>query len=200
MPDYKFLFEKYVLKKHQSSEAAVIKTMKRMRGDVFVDIGSNKGFYSKLMQNCFNHIISIDPIAYPEFNPTYRLALSDYESNEEFFYVNSGNGSADTLLEEFHYKPNSNVSDPRTFKTNRTIKVRVTRFDSLISYKTDLAKIDVEGAEIPVLRGMTGNLPQHIIVELHNVEQESELLGWFDRYDYSVKQLDAHPHFLAVQH
>ena len=200
MKDWKFLFEKYILGQHKPIEAAVIHLMKRMRGDLFVDVGANRGIYTRMMEGRFARIVSFEPYPYPDLIPTYRYALSDYDGDDQPFYVNSGNGSADTLLREFTYKPDpsyTGVLEAQTFKTEKTMQVSVRRYDTVIREIADLVKIDVEGAELAVLRGMTGSLPRSLIVEVHNRDQMSEILNWLRQNDYLTQLLDSHPHILA---
>jgi len=58
MVDWKFLFEKYTLRQHRNawlkSEKQVLRTVRRMHGHLFVDIGCNCKFYPKLLKDNFD--------------------------------------------------------------------------------------------------------------------------------------------------
>jgi len=195
LKDWKFIFEKWVLQQHKLPpyEPEVKKLLKHQKGNLFVDIGAHKGIYSKMLRKNFKRIISFEPFP-TSFQPTYTCALSDREGTFPF-YLNTGTGAADTLLPEFEY--HLNTLPPQRFKGFDPIPVRVYRYDSLIKEKADLVKIDVEGSELAVIRGMKGWLPEKILVELHNIEWEKELLHLLMNYGYYVETVDDHPRFFA---
>jgi len=210
LTDYRFLFEKYALGKHRVSiEKNVRKHLRKIRGQNFVDIGANRGLYSRLLSKNFVKVYAVEP------NPLYHqyglpinverleLAFSNVEGEADF-YLNTGNGSADTLLKRFPYLPGDdpNMLSSQTFRTERKIRVKTMTYDSLFHNRTvDLVKIDVEGAEFLVLEGMKHSMEaarvKNLMVELHNMDRETELLRVFHRYNFNVKRLDQHPRFLA---
>lgn len=158
------------------------------KGSVFVDVGSNIGFYALLLCDKADLVLAFEPCRKTFLTLTdnillngisnilpYRLALSDV----------NGKG----LL---------NITDHSGHNSLRKVEDRVLRkeeiflrrFDDLnLSLKrVDLVKIDVEGAELDVLKGMTNAIRKYcpkLIVEIKkpNVEGVNE---FFNAHNYAV--------------
>lgn len=210
MTDWRFIFEKFVLQKHRRlpQEENVKRELKRIHGDLFVDVGANEGAYCKLLSRNFKTIYAIEPNpAYQDKLPPnvirFNVAFSN-ENGEKDLSLNTGTGAADTLVPEFDYKPDKDpfMMTKKIYSTEKKIKVKTVTYDTFISGRVaDLVKIDVEGAEFLVLEGMhesllRGNV-RNIMIELHNIEKEEELLKLLRSHRYEVKKLDRHPRFLG---
>jgi FkbM family methyltransferase len=180
LKDWKFLFEKYVLNKHQA-EPQVRKCMKKMRGQLFVDVGSNRKVYTELLRHNFEKVISIDPN--PKWNADIKVALSSFNGTAPF-QIGNGMGSADGLMQNPHIFGEDVTTKP-------DFNVPVVTFDSL-ELDADLVKIDVEGGEFDVLEGMKKYLPRNIIIELHDERRELELLQKMILQGYMPRRLDEH--------
>ena len=210
MTDWRFIFEKVVLQKHRQPryERKVMRELQRIHGDLFVDVGANEGVYCKLLSGNFKRVYAIEP------NPAYRNELPpnvirlnfafSNQNGEGDLILNTGTGAADTLLPEFDYRPDKDpfMMTKKIYSTEKKIKVKTVTYDNFISGRVaDLVKIDVEGAEFLVLEGMKESLlrgmVRNIMVELHNVEREEELLKLLRRNQYDVTKLDRHPRFLG---
>jgi FkbM family methyltransferase len=209
MKDVKFIFEKYVLGQHPDSkhyESQVVKKLKRVRGELFIDIGAHSLFYSRLLADNFDRIIAYEPnrnvqnIDYPMNIEIRRTALSNHQGRELFYCYN--NGGADSLIHDFDYRvakrryapqqigPFGNVID--------TFPVEVDTYDHSVHAQADLAKIDVEGAELQVLEGITMFPPQNILVESHDYRRDAKLVEALKMKGYKVKRLTA-SHWLGEQ-
>lgn len=168
-------------------ERNVKKVINQLVGDCAVDIGSNSGYYTKMLKPRFAHTFSFDP------NPKWdaiHIALSDHEG-ESNFYIRSNAGSADGLLSTFRFR-NAN------YEGGQIIRVPVRRFDSI--FKTvDFVKIDVEGSEFQVLRGMSGSQVQKILVELHDENRDLELVALLSLMKFNVQKIDRN-HWLGEHH
>jgi FkbM family methyltransferase len=211
MTDWRFLFEKWVLQKHKPPplyERNVNKALRRIHGDLFVDVGANEGAYCKLLSGNFKTIYAIEPnLAFQSELPPNVIRLNvafSNENGESDLVLNTGTGAADTLLHEFDYKPDKDpyMITKKVYSTERRIRVKTVTYDTFISGRiADLVKIDVEGAEFLVLQGMNESLSRgmvkNIMVELHNIERQEELLKLLMRHRYKVTKLDLHPRFLG---
>ena len=168
-----------------SYEPKVKEYMKTQRGDIFMDIGSNRGIYSKMMKHRFNKIITID--TNPKYHANMQIALSWFNGEADFFiYANFG--GADSLIKDPYI-------NGQIWKNNSGFRVKVATFDSL-QINANLVKIDVEGSEFDVLEGMIKYIPDKIIVELHNEYREQELIEKLESRNYFVRKLDM-THFIG---
>tara|TARA_B100000989_G_scaffold126524_1_gene93853 strand:- start:321 stop:1208 length:888 start_codon:yes stop_codon:yes gene_type:complete len=118
----------------------------------FIDVGANYGTYSIYFSKNFRKVYSIE--AAPRifrllrFNcenfkniKTFNFAVSDNQKSK-FFYIDNKNFGANSLIKK---------------RFNKRIKVKCDTLDRLIkkkSIKNSFIKIDTEGSEINVLKGM----------------------------------------------
>ncbi|MFL1405287.1 FkbM family methyltransferase [Marinobacter sp. M1N3S26] len=139
----------------------------------FLDVGSNLGLYSLLAREA-----GFDPVLveaepghgdflkrHPELYPTvFAVAVGDAESIARFFVSESNPGGNSLVSEAPGNQPAGEERKPSLYQA--TIDVRVRRLDALLSELPDqgagigMIKIDVEGFEGAVVRGMTGYLGQ----------------------------------------
>ena len=144
----------------------VVEAMKRFlsRGDVFFDVGANVGYLSAVAADLVGkrgQVHGFEPVpAYFEklcrlvdLNPEYNITANPFAlgevSSASTIYVTREAGQS-TLVRS--YKSNSEVVDE--------IEIPVVRLDAYIEkHKIDhisLIKIDAEGFELPILRGLQG--------------------------------------------
>jgi len=155
-------------------------------GMVFADIGANAGYFSILAASCVGtsgKVLAFEP------NPAMRdvfmesvkrnkltqqvslfpYALSDGDGANCKLYVPvnpSDSGISSIVPWQGHF-------DAGMMNKNSTIDVEMRTFDSIAKeislLRLDVVKLDVEGAELAVLRGMRGVLerlcPQYMIIE-----------------------------------
>lgn len=190
MKDYRFIFEKYVLGYHNGYwdrtfryERKVQKELKKMSGDLFVDIGAHRLFYSNLLAGRFKKVIAFEPNRNLALNPkpnvsVFRNALSDEVGQATFYCYN--NRGADGLMKDFDYRvPDRGYAGGQKGPVGPILEsfpVVVTTYDHVVKEIADLVKIDVEGAEFKVLNGMKQFLPKNLIVEVHDERQEEALV------------------------
>lgn len=167
-------------------------------GDTVIDAGANIGYFSLLFASCVGptgHVHAFEPV--PELVEKLRanislnrfghitvnpFALSDHEGTARFY-----TGPAD----------NSGLSSLRQPRQSRgSFDVQLRPFDTLMpesDTSVSLVKIDVEGAELQVLRGMENMLRAsrpNCLVEvtdgfLREMGDSSDaLLDYFARLDY----------------
>jgi len=209
-----FDFENFV-RNHRSPnrtqepyEPEVMQELSKIHGLLFVDIGANVGRYSRALAKNFGKVYAFEPNPensldhLPKNVSVFRYALSNEDSERDFYLSDIGGGGADTLLSVFEYKPASETGTlPQIFSGSRSVKVRVSKYDLIVGKTADLVKIDVEGAEFLVLEGMKDSLQKravrNLMVELHNVDREHELLTILKANFPKVTRLDSHPRYLA---
>jgi len=242
LTDWKFIARKY-LKWKRRFEPGVWKYVRRIHGTNFIDVGANKGLvYTLPLYRHFHRTYAIEP--HPSAAAWLRselrsrkigndadwanveveeFAASDMTGETDLF-VNSGiggmcDGSADTILPVFSYRPPSNPQVDMTtigiirndfdrHKTRgekhfdeyireqkrRPIRVMARRLDDWWGEAViDLMKIDVEGAEFNVLMGANRILllVKNVVVELHDRERRRELEKSLEDSGFSVSWMDA---------
>jgi len=130
---------------------------------IFYDVGANGGYMSVCAASHFRgeiHVVSIEPQrdlarltgismlinGFANFD-VFPVLLGDTEKDEKFYLT------ADSV----HASMRPRVDEHRRFKVKATISVPMTTLDALVSkYKApipNVIKLDVEGAELLVLKG-----------------------------------------------
>ena len=147
----------------------------------FLDIGANSGYFSFYFANKFKNlkIKAYEPNleAFEKFKKTlnknffknieiFNYGLSDIEKKVKMitWYKHGYAKTNSVILEDNH-----DISNPKIFETN--LKVG----DKLLNYKNEklCIKIDVEGHELSVLKGLSKNLKENkciILVESGDVK------------------------------
>lgn len=137
--------------------------------DLFVDLGANVGSYSILgASERYAETISIEPI--PETFKILRENIILNHVTEHVTCLNIGLGSEKGVLK--FTKSLDTVNHVAKTHEKDTIDVNVERFDDIIQLeKTTLVKMDVEGYETEVMKGMENALKNHnfkaLIIELN---------------------------------
>lgn len=216
MPDWRFILEKWVLGKHKEHyELKVMKTVKRIHGRLFVDIGANWGMYTLRLAKNFERVYAFEPN--PRTASELRKNISEHRIQNVIVYekalghktgmtrlyldASDGMGNrTDTILPAFRFRPTkTNAQMPeRLYQGRDGVDVETVTYDSLIKDKVDLVKIDVEGAEFLVLEGMKESIRDGrvdaVLVELHDNSLKPHLERLFENYARSWPDPD---HLLA---
>ena len=130
---------------------------------VYIDIGTNQGSYINYLSSFLNFkkIYAFEPIIelnqkIKKNNPTldikiYNVALSNLNKKRDFFQYKVSSQSS-------LYKQNNTFKS--LMKLDKKIKVQTKKFDSVFNNfkKIDFCKIDVQGEDPNVLRGMKKHL------------------------------------------
>jgi FkbM family methyltransferase len=203
--DWKFLAEKYILRKHPVFEPEVRRALKGFSGDLAVDVGANMGVHTRLLARRFRTVIAIEPnpkaVAIllrrvPRNVTVLKSALSDREGSTMFYtdpHPISGS-SAETILPTFKYNPSPPrkgwpSSGAHTFQGESGLVVTTTTYDAVLKLRSaDLVLIDVEGAEFLVLEGMKDSISKGqvkaILLELHDIDRREELERILSTYSF----------------
>ncbi len=211
MPDWRFLFEKYALQKHQF-EPLVRKYVQSLSGELFVDVGANIGYYSKILAKRFTRVVAVEPNPYAQPHLRKRLpknvsiltvALTDSKGKVSFYVAPNRKkgllgGGGTGIFEKWDYKPPGNLDH----KEERfPVQVESDTFDNVFpDERADLVKIDVERAEFLVLKGMTRAIRSgrvsRLIIELHDEVRTNELVIQTLSPYFSIRHIDP-SHILA---
>jgi FkbM family methyltransferase len=115
---------------------------------VFVDVGANIGWHSKVVQNAGYDVISFEPLPI-----NFKLLQKNCQKNGSILYNIGLGDKEDTLF--MHIDP-SNFGNSWIDK-NGIHEVKVVRLDDLIDDETiqrvDVVKMDVQGFETKIIEG-----------------------------------------------
>ena len=181
-------------------------------GDIFFDVGANVGFFTILGARLVGpngSVVAFEP------QPESREALLSNIALNGFSNVlvdpRAISSSPGTAVLDWHNPPTARLVGNPQHGTNRSIAVDTTSIDQFLlehpSLVPGVVKIDVEGHEIAVIRGMRRTLADHrpvILCEMHRTNRElaSELaaVGYRMRVlekDVSVEQAPWWAHVVA---
>ena len=152
------------------------------KNDVVVDVGANIGYYTLLMAKNNAVVHSFEPES-KNFNLLQKnVSVNNFSSNVTLYNkaVSNFNGSSKLVLSEF--SPGQHKLLNSRFGT-KSIDIEVTMIDL---DKIDFAKIDVEGAEFNVLKGMK-ILPNKILIEFNAMNLEESGTNYNDFLNYLNK-------------
>jgi FkbM family methyltransferase len=174
-------------------QAAIVQHLGK--GGVLYDVGAHAGFMTVLGCHLGGYVHSFEPI--PENLAALRRNLE-------------ANGFTNASIHEIALSDEDGTAcmDPGEhaitagFAADGGVPVRTARCDSLGLPAPTVVKIDVEGAETAVLRGMTQTLRHHrpvVIVEIHD-GQEPETRRILAEHGYGIAKIDdgGMPHLLAT--
>lgn len=176
-------------------------------GATVVDVGANHGYFTVLAASLVGpagRVEAFEPnpavaAALAEVLarnglagrvPVHRVALAEREGEAEFFVsVSPVNDGLSSLL------ASSDALEHGVIRTDRSIRVPTRRFDDFAAEagvgRVDLLKIDVEGAEALVLRGMERTLaerpPRLVVCETTRGDEATRILA---ARGYTVRPLD----------
>lgn len=145
--------------------------------NVIYDIGAHLLTWSRLANNIWpdSKIIAFEAMdnvefLYKEHNFEYSIGVfSDEDDKEVIFYQSNISPGGNS-----YYKEISWASDIYFGKDSERI-VKTTTIDTIVKQKNyplpDMIKIDVQGSELDILKGMKNSLKncKHIIVELQHI-------------------------------
>jgi FkbM family methyltransferase len=149
--------------------------------DILVDVGSNYGDYTDFFCAQLNGTGKIYSV---ELHPTtYSHLASKYESHKNVDVLNYGVCDVNSDIEYYAGKDawtNNIIGHDMEFRKNHSLgKIKGIRLDELLKKedRIKLVKIDVEGAEKLVLKGMKNiiNNIDNILVECHLDEDWEEI-------------------------
>ena len=163
---------------------------------VFYDIGANVGFFSMIAARLVGlngRVICFEPLAMNTERIKHNTSLNHFSNViVKQLALGSQDGSAEFSLSRFAtFGRFSDLGAPDGYTGNTIVPVQ--RLDSVIksgSFQPDFIKMDVEGAEVDVLKGGTEMLRESrplLLIELHGTNgQMADVLA---DHDYLVEVL-----------
>lgn len=162
-------------------------------GDTIIDVGANVGYFTLLASNLTGgtgNVISFEPE-----NKNYEILLANvnnFAKHDNISIENLGISDKQTSLEL------SLGEGPGGHKiggsNNETQSVDTVILDEYINSSVDLVKIDVEGVEPSVFRGMTQMIksqrPILIFEYSSRWESKREIADLFTEFDYKLCSID----------
>ena len=175
------------------------------KGMIIVDVGASLGFFTLLFAEKAEQVLSFEPL--PE---TYELLKQTVNMNKlrNVLPINLAladfNGKTTLNLAQGNVGGGSVAHD---LNKGKTIEVDVVKLDDIYLDRIDLIKIDVEGAELMVLKGAEGRLRRDkptIVFEFNPAFMKDYgigLLNYLEGIGYSIRTLDGkeiHKHKLIA--
>ncbi len=146
------------------------------RGRTFVDVGAHIGFYSMGLAPGFERVLSFEPSRFQHGWLRRNRALNDY-GHVLCEQVALGETPGEATLNVLSYEGGLNSLSPDVAERHTVLDryvVPVETLDSRGLDDVDLLKIDVEGFEVPVLRGARATIEASRPVILIEVWEEAE--------------------------
>jgi len=172
-------------------------------GDVVIDVGANIGWFTLLAARCVGdqgkvYAFEPDPSNFEILSK--NVALNGYKNVvPEQKAVSSSAGWVDLFLDEANLGGHSTIPNENSKKLVRVESIRLDDYPPIIGREINLIKMDVEGGEGNVLRGMPNlvgrNQRLSIITEFtpHSLAQSgyppSEFLQTLTDFGFSIYEI-----------
>jgi len=164
-------------------------------GRTFVDVGAHIGFYTMALAPGYQRVISFEPSRYQYGWLKRNVALNDYQ-HVQCEHVALGDLRGQAKLTVLSHEGGLNTLAPEVAGTRPALGeyfVPVETLDDRGLEDVDLLKIDVEGFEIPVLRGATRTIqtsrPVILIEVWDNVQRRQQVGALMQELGYSFQFL-----------
>ena len=168
-----------------------------------IDIGANIGYYTTLFcKKAYNGIIYAFEPDLENFSLLEKNTSKNHFSNVKLFNKACGEACCEKeLYLSSHNKGDHRLYDVTNEKRNR-VQVNVVTLDSLLSDidRLDFIKIDIQGYELPALKGAIGLLKRFkpIVLsefwpeglKINNVSPQ-EYINFFYHIDYEIYSIDS---------
>jgi FkbM family methyltransferase len=165
------------------------------RGRTFVDVGSHIGFYTMGLAPGFDKVVAFEPSRFQYGWLTRNRALNDY-AHVLCEHVALGDKRGEATLNVLSYEGGLNSLSPEVAAAYNIIDhytVPVEMLDDRGMGDVDLLKIDVEGFEIPVLRGarktIDASRPVILIEVWTDHERRQGVKSVMDQMNYTFEPL-----------
>jgi FkbM family methyltransferase len=169
---------------------------------IIVDLGGHKGEFSSIISeryHCMCHVVEAMPELYTSIKQTRNIRTYNYAASD-----------SDGVM-SFHLSenPESNSLIRKTEEHAQTIEVPTISMSSLLKKhdisRIDALKMDIEGAEIAVFRGMSDELLRSIkqitvefhdfIPEMHMEQDVLDVISRLESLGFACIVFSRHTHF-----
>ena len=143
----------------------------KIKFNYVLDVGAYIGNHSVFFSNYFKNVLSFEPNPY-----SYELLKLNTKNKKNIYIYNFGLSNKKSIEDFYNYEFNHGGSSIIKNKKNihTKYKAKFNSFDRLnVKKKIDLIKIDVEGNELKVLKGMEETLKKDfpiVLFECHKKE------------------------------
>ena len=176
------------------------KILKKIKFNTTVDIGANNGYFTNMLLKVSKKVISFEPIIY-----LYQLNLKLFKNKNVTFY-NLALGDKKSYGKINIPRDNDPESSLiNKFKNSYIQKVKISTGDEILqSKRIDFIKIDVEGYELFVLKGLKKiikkNLPIFLIeIEKRHNKNYKEIFNYMINHNYKIFYLDKNNKFKIIE-
>ena len=164
------------------------------KGNVALDIGSNRGFWALHLAKTFNEVYCFEPRVPNDFFKRTRKYKNKIKLINWALWDHSDRLELHICKESSHnFISNNNQNSPD--KTRYTLEVRAEPLDRLyIHNKIDFIKIDVEGAESKVLTGALQTIQTNnpiILTEIHSKDQGIRCSVILEHLNYKLQKIQS---------
>jgi len=169
--------------------------VKVSKSSICIDVGAHYGFWTlKMADNC-GLIVALEP-APNNFAILYNSIKSSKVKNVIALPLAAGETFCRSFIvkREGEYDEMYHISNV-TIDVRESYPVRVVPLDKLLDFlsikQVDVIKIDVEGSELDVLRGLKNKLSRRlvnfIVLEVHSSSLLNECIKMLKMFGYKVK-------------
>ena len=171
-------------------------------GMKILEVGANIGYYAVLETKLAGengYLYAIEPSPF-NFNLLKRNIGLNKIKNAEIYQKAAG---AEKEMAKFYVANKSNLSsfikrdDMDMYHNGKIIDVEIIKLDDFLENKTvDFIRMDVEGYEKEILKGMEGTMktqhPKHFFIEIHSEllhkkdSSAREILDYLNKFGYEV--------------
>ncbi len=174
-------------------EREVMRVVLRIRGKLFLDVGSGVGYYSALLSKNFESVMAFEP--HPQTLEWLRLTIAAGRLLNVTTLDKAVSDIDGTTLLHIH-KIGGRHSIDATFG-GQALPVQAVKIDSIVNGKVDLVKVDVEGAEWRVIRGAEDSIIDgrilRWVIEVHD-ERDRQ------KFEYYLRQRKYETRWLGDRH
>lgn len=165
------------------------------QGDVFYDIGANVGFFSLIaarLVGASGQVYAFEPVPANASLIQKNAEINNLRNITVFQKaISDNNGKGDLIQTEHPGGAKLSVVDtPLNSPIKMIIPVEVISIDGLLINRDilppKLVKIDVEGAEIQVLKGMSTTIGKYKPLVIYEVDHKNK-----DEFMFRIEQIDA---------
>jgi FkbM family methyltransferase len=158
-----------------SNDIIIIKKLNELisDNDVLVDIGANNGVYTEYFNNQTNNTSKIYSV---ELHPdTFNVLNNRFNKNSNILLFNNAVCDKNEMIDFYAGNDsctNNIIGHDMSFKPNNKVgQIQGITIDELLKNenKIKLIKVDVEGAELSVLKGMVNTFHKldYLLIECH---------------------------------